>query len=206
MQNEKHKGKIKSTRVVFPPPPAPLITSGTTQCACLVRLCPVDSTSVSKKLFQSHGYSYWRPPRWLKRLWQLAGAFLWRSHLAGGRASGYTAALVRRRAQASRPKPDLHKSNCLIIPSLTQKAKRTRPFYQFLATGCCAASCCCEHHKVSPDSPPSDLYFKTQNYAKWGCCGDVDRCDSLGGFSSARKTPIILLSTSSCSTSYSPSA
>lgn len=53
--------------VIFPLPPAPLITSGTTRCACSVCLCPVDSTLVSKKLFQLHSYSYWSPPQQLKQ-------------------------------------------------------------------------------------------------------------------------------------------
>lgn len=51
--------------VILHLPPTPLITSGTMQCVCLVWLYPVDSTLVSKKLFQSQSYSYWRP------LWQL---------------------------------------------------------------------------------------------------------------------------------------
>ena len=66
-ERKARQGKLNSTPVIFPLPPAPLITSGTTQCACLVWPYPVDSTLVSKKLFQSQSYFYWRPPRRLKR-------------------------------------------------------------------------------------------------------------------------------------------
>lgn len=56
-------GTINSVLVILPLPPAPVITSGATQRACLAWLCSVDSTLVSKKLFQLQSYSYWRPAR-----------------------------------------------------------------------------------------------------------------------------------------------